>query len=136
MNNKGFTLIEVMLVLALIGVVSLIVIPKLDADFGYLDSYSKDLLYDIRFVREETMRGKNGYKIKLEADSYKVLIDDIEQHERDLKDKYEIIYTGDNISFIADGILKEGAQTITIRKKDLSEQVQIVVNMLGNSYIE
>lgn len=149
---KGFTLIELLVVFGLISIIALIAIPRINRSYGYLESYSKDLVYDIRYVRERTMSGKKGYKIKFGCDEdcyyYEMLIDknndgihdsDAEESQvkKCLKKNYVIAPGAFNITFKADGILKTDAQIITINNKnEPTECVTITVNSLGNSFIE
>ena len=145
MNSRGFTLIEVIIVIAIIAIVSAIAITRVDSDFGYLDSFSKELLYDIRYVRDETMRGKPGYRIKINGDEatgyyYEVRkfnpLTGTEEIEKtlNLKSKFKISYSMPIIKYKADGILDQGAQTIILERRDSSEKIEIVVNNLGNTY--
>lgn len=54
MNNKGVTLIELILTLAIMAIIMVIVIPKTNNN-SYLNSISKELLYDIRDLRVKSM---------------------------------------------------------------------------------
>lgn len=60
MNNKGVTLIELILTLTILTVIMVIVIPKTNNN-AYLNSISKELLYDIRDLRTRSMTSDNSY---------------------------------------------------------------------------
>lgn len=51
MDKQGFTLIELVVVFALISIIAVIGIPKLPIDGFYLDSVAEELVYDIRYVK-------------------------------------------------------------------------------------
>lgn len=55
MNNKGFTLIELVVTLSLIIIIVGIAVPKINYDNSYLKSVTDELLYDIRDLRIKNM---------------------------------------------------------------------------------
>lgn len=72
-NNKGLTLIELLLVIALIGIISIIAIPQIKSYAYDLDSDSKKLYMDICYIRTMAMTEGEDYKIKLSDGFYEVL---------------------------------------------------------------
>lgn len=55
MDKRGLTLVELLVVLALMSIIAIIGLPRLPFDSFYLDSLAQDLVYDIRYVKNIDM---------------------------------------------------------------------------------
>lgn len=129
MESKGFTLIELICIIALLGIIALISFPRINGmNDNYLDSISKELLYDIRFVRNQNMSEpsksynlvmtNNSYYIKMSNPLPKIV------KTKSLKDNYSLAYNQEQtLIFNVYGAPNKG-QTIT------------VMNTLNNHYRE
>ena len=133
-NNKGFTLIEVMVVLALLAIISLIAIPMIRNDWKYFDTLSQDLMYDLRYAREETMRkGTPLGEFSIDTDSYTNAKGEVIK----IRSNYSLSKSGSDIKFKGDGSLNSGSSiTIKISKTGSTESRTIVINSLGNIYLK
>lgn len=130
-NNSGFTLIEIIVTIAVISIVLAVAIPKIDIDFGYLDKMASEFVTDVRYIQTEHMKSTDSdYEIKIykNTNTYDVRQKlDVEKVVR-IKDRYSIMYNnGDTISFTNTGIpINAGTFTITDKKTLKSRKVSIV----------
>ena len=126
MDKRGFTLVELIVVLAIMSIIALIAIPRLPFDSFYLDSISQDMVYDIRYV-------KNMDMAEPDKSCYIMLSNDLSHYDNcfyslrmtenvmsrivkkvDLRKGYTVSYNvSPDIMFNANGTPKH-AQTITI----------------------
>jgi|LGVF01.2.fsa_nt_gb prepilin-type N-terminal cleavage/methylation domain-containing protein len=126
MDKKGFTLVELVVVLGLMSVIVMIAIPKLSIDGFYLDSVAEELVCDIRYVKNMDMAEPvKSCSIMLSNDleHYDHCFYSVRMTENvmnrivrkvDLRKGYEINYNvSPDIMFNANGTPKH-AQTITI----------------------
>lgn len=84
MKNDGFTLIEIITVFSLIGILLAISVPKIKADFGYMDRMAEEFLADVRFIQMEAM--------KYPTPKYQLIVNSNERKYY-LKDDYNIVKT-------------------------------------------
>ena len=130
-NNNGFTLIEMVVTIAVISIVLAVAIPKFDLDFGYMDKMASEFVMDVRYIQTEHMKVANSdYEIKIykNSNTYDVRQNlDVEKAVR-FKDRYSIMYNnGDTIGFTYEGIpLNAGTFTITDTKTLKTKKVSIV----------
>lgn len=142
LNKTGYTLIELLVVLGLLAIISAIVIPKIDRNFAYVDSYTKDLVYDIRYVRENAMQGKSDCSIKFnfgsgESGYYVVKIAGNIIETKKLKSGFEIKHvsgSSSEITFRADGVIHTGSQIVEITGNGDSKKINI--NGMGNIFTD
>ena len=76
MNRRGFTLIEIAVVLAIIGMVMMLVLPRLPAsDSENLKISARTLASTMRYMQDRAATGRTTYYLRLEpgTDSAKVL---------------------------------------------------------------
>lgn len=65
-GRKGFTLIEMMVVLAILSVVTLLVIPRLpSADASHLRGSARSLAATIRYLGENSVTARIPYRLRL-----------------------------------------------------------------------
>lgn len=71
MNNKGYTLIELVVTISLVIIVTAIFVPKLNYNRSYLKSISHELLYDLRHLKTNSMtRDDATYKMVISENMY------------------------------------------------------------------
>jgi len=76
MNRRGFTLIEIAVVLAIIGMVMMLVIPRLPSpDSENLKISARTLASTMRYMQDRAATGRTTYYLRLEpgTDSVQVL---------------------------------------------------------------
>ncbi|MFZ5966251.1 MAG: pilus assembly FimT family protein [Bacillota bacterium] len=72
-ENKGFTLIELVIVMAIVAILAVLVKPTFGKSTFDLKTQSMTLCYAIRDVRLRNMTESNSYHIVLEENQYRVL---------------------------------------------------------------
>lgn len=76
MNRRGFTLIEIAVVLAIIGMVLMLVIPRLpSSEHENLKVSARTLASTLRYMQDRAATGRTTYYLRMEpgTDSVKVL---------------------------------------------------------------
>lgn len=131
MKNNGFTLIEIVLVLSLIGILTLLTVPKISADFGYMDKMAEEFLKDARFIQMEAMKHpKPIYQIYVHPNERKYLLKDEYKiiKEVNFNERYSINYTGmGSLRFNIDGTpINAGTFTIKDNKTNKEKNITIV----------
>ena len=129
MNNKGYTLIELVVTISLVVVVTAIFVPKLNYNRSYLKAFSDELLYDVRDLRTKSMtKGSANYSIVFDTDKniyyYKEGTNVIKSVELDSDYEFDL-YTS-TISFNFNGT-PDNAQTIRIRNKKTGDYKEISI---------
>ncbi len=131
MKNDGFTLLEVITVFSLIGILMVIGIPKITADFGYMDRAVEEFLEDVRFIQMEAMKNpasvqqitvsssENKYYLRNEIKVVKTV---------KFKGRYIVGYSGEgSLYFDFEGKpINSGTFTITDTKTKKEKSVTIV----------
>lgn len=89
MNRRGFTLIEIAVVLAIIGMVLLIVLPRLpSSEHEDLKSSARTLASTLRYMQDRAATGRTVYFLRMEpgTDTVKVLEAAADGSEKDPED--------------------------------------------------
>ncbi|MBV1757000.1 MAG: prepilin-type N-terminal cleavage/methylation domain-containing protein [Dethiosulfatibacter sp.] len=133
MNKKGYTLIELILVLAILGIILLISMPTIsNINDTYLNNFARQLLYDIRFVKNMNMTEPvKSYNMVLLADGYQVrYANPMPAFHKvvDLRDQYSISFYENSVWFNANGTPRR-AQTITIFNNKTGKFREITINV-------
>ncbi len=67
MNRRGFTLIEIVVVLLIIGMVMMLVVPRLpSSDSENLKISARTLAATLRYVQDRSATGRTNYYLKIE----------------------------------------------------------------------
>ncbi len=133
LNKKGYTLIELILVLAILGIILLISMPTIsNINDTYLNNFARQLLYDIRFVKNMNMTEPvKSYNMVLLADGYQVrYANPMPAFHKvvDLRDQYSISFYENSVWFNANGTPRR-AQTITIFNNKTGKFREITINV-------
>ena len=72
MNYKGFTLVELIVVILLIGIMSVFVIPKFDSDGFKARGLADEVITSIRHAQRLAMTRGEQYKIDISPTEYQV----------------------------------------------------------------
>ncbi len=131
MKNDGFTLLEVITVFSLIGILIALSIPKISADFRYMDKIAEEFLGDARFIQMEAMKGFAAkYQIAVYSGTgrYYLKNNTLIIKTVKVKERYKIKYTGEGeLYFNADGTpINPGTFTITDTKTKEEKSVTVV----------
>jgi prepilin-type N-terminal cleavage/methylation domain-containing protein len=126
-KNKGFTLIELILTMALLGMILGIAVPKIDNSNFYLKAQGKQLCMEIRNVRILRMTEGKGYRILLSDHSYKVLDGRKELKNIILDSKYELLYRNRELMFTYEGTPCHGGDTIIMRNRMNGKHIKITI---------
>jgi len=130
-NNDGFTLIEMVVTIAVLSIVLAIAIPRFDLNTGYMEKMVNEFATDVRYVQMENMKmPASGYEINIYKNSNKYDVRKNMDIKKTVifKDRYTINYNnGDTIGFAYDGGPKNaGTFTITDIKTNKTKRLTIV----------
>ncbi|KAA0257360.1 hypothetical protein FHQ18_09950 [Deferribacter autotrophicus] len=75
-SKKGFTLVELVIIIVLIGILAIVVAPKIEIDYFKTDADFIKLYSDIRFVQHKSMVSGGGWKITFDGANKKYTIYD------------------------------------------------------------
>lgn len=133
LNEKGYTLIELILVLAILGIILLISMPTIsNINDAYLNNFSRQLLYDIRYVKSMNMAEPvKSYNMVLLADGYQVRYSDpmpAFHKVVDLRDNYSLSFYDSAVWFNANGTPRR-AQTIKVINNSTGRYREITINV-------
>ncbi len=131
MKDDGFTLLEVITVFSLIGILMVVSMPRISANFRYMDRIAEGFLGDARFIQMEAMKGSSGkYRIAVNSGTgrYYLKSNTVIIKTVLVKERYKIKYTGTGeLYFNADGTpVHPGTFTITDTKTREEKSVTVV----------
>ncbi|MFA9423511.1 MAG: Tfp pilus assembly protein FimT/FimU [Sedimentibacter sp.] len=133
MNNKGFSLIELIVTISILSIVFALVVPKLDSGFAYLDKMANEFTMDVRYVQMESMKKPaSGYKISIDKSKgcYYVYKNTVVEKTVEFEQRYNIDYTNanmDTIGFTYEGMpVNAGTFSILDTKTNEIKEVSIV----------
>jgi prepilin-type N-terminal cleavage/methylation domain-containing protein len=130
-NNNGFTLIEMVVTIAVISIVLAIAIPKFDMDMEYMGKMASEFAMDVRYVQTEHMKtASSDYEIKIynSTNTYEVRQNLNVEKVVQFKGRFSIMYSnGNTISFTNHGTpVNAGTLTITDKKTMETKKISIV----------
>lgn len=130
-NSDGFTLVEMVVTIAVVSIVLAVAIPRFDLDMGYMDKMANEFVMDVRYVQTEHMKATgSNYEIKIykSTNTYDVRQNLNVEKAVQFKERFSIMYSnGDTISFTNDGTpVNAGTLTITDTKTMETKKVSIV----------
>lgn len=130
-NNRGMTLIELLLVISIIALSLSIAIPKIERRNYHLMTSSRMLRDDIRNVRYMKMVEGKNLKISLERNQYSVMENSKVVKRVKLEKDFKITYTdnfkGGDIIFGYNGVPTYGGGTITIFDDRANKYCEITI---------
>lgn len=131
MKNGGFTLIELVVTIAILSIVLSITLPKISIDFGYMDKMANEFVMDVRYIQMENMKNPSqNYKIRIYEDigKYTVNNSDVVEKKVTFKERYIIRYSNTGaIGFNVEGTpVNAGTFTITDTITNETKNVSIV----------
>lgn len=131
MKSDGFTLFEIIAVFSLIGIILAVSVPKIGADFGYIDRMAEEFLSDVRFIQMEAMKYPvPKYQITVNSGERKYYLMKGDKVVKTVlyRKRYSISYTGTGaLYFGIDGApAHPGTFTITDTKTGKFKEVTIV----------
>lgn len=131
MNDNGFTLVEVILVISILSIIMTIAIPMVNMDLGYMDKMAAEFIADVRFVQMETMKyPEAGYQIDINKNKgeYYIRKKLILVKKVCFTERYKINYNNKSpFAFTYEGTpINAGTFTILDTKTNESKKVTIV----------
>ncbi len=131
MKNGGFTLIELVVTIAILSIVLSITLPKISIDFGYMDKMANEFVMDVRYIQMENMKNPSqNYKIRIYEDigKYTVNNSDVVEKKVTFKERYIIRYSNTgSIGFNGEGTpVNAGTFTIIDTMTNETKNVSIV----------
>lgn len=133
MNNKGFTLIELVITISILGIALSLAILTIDMDIFYMEKMADEFVMDVRYVQAECMKSTSGnHRINIDVDNgcYYILDNSVVEKTVSFKNRYQINYSNENMMYIGFtnvGIpINAGTFKITDTKTNKIREVSIV----------
>lgn len=124
------TLVELVITISILSIIAALCFPRVSINKYQVNSFTKQLCSDIRYVRKCNMNGNLKvyiyYKNTEENQSYVLREDGKDVKEILLPKDAEIKYAREKIIFRKDGSPDPLGTTITIRYKDNKKEITIV----------
>lgn len=143
MNRRGFTLIEIAVVLAIIGMVLMLVLPRLPAsDSENLKISARTVASTLRYVQDRAATGRTTYYVRIEpgTDNLKVLEAAADGSEKDPGDpllQKRIVKEGVVVADVMVprlGTIKDGQLRLDIGAGGLRDFVVIHLRSTDNKF--
>ncbi|MGO1368237.1 MAG: hypothetical protein ACTHVE_01315 [Senegalia sp. (in: firmicutes)] len=92
MDNKGITIIELILILAIMGIIIVIAVPKFDFSDSEMKRYGRELTMDLNYIKTKSKTSNNNSenRIRLESKHYELYIDNKVNKTKKLKENFQI----------------------------------------------
>lgn len=124
------TLVELVVTISFITIISTLCFPKENISKYQINSFTKQLCSDIRYVRKNNMLGCNDtyiyYKNNNGTHSYILRQESKDVKEISLPKDVQLLYTRGKILFKKDGSPQQLGTTIKIISKDIKREITIV----------
>lgn len=124
------TLVELVIAISLIVMISTLCFPKYDIKKYQINSFTKQLCSDIRYVRKSNMLGSSDtyiyYKKNDNISSYILREKSKNIKEIFLPKNIELFYVRGKIQFKRDGSPEPSGTTIKIMSKEIKKEITIV----------
>ena len=138
-NNPGFTLIELMIVLALAGIMALIAAPNFQAYMtkNRLSGAARLVMTDLMYARGLAASQNAIFKVDFTGNSYSIIRTDTNavNRSRNIRDEYVDVSMSSNQDFLfrTNGtVVASGTVTLT----NPSGTRRVIVSMVGRARIE
>ncbi|AOT68169.1 type II secretion system protein [Geosporobacter ferrireducens] len=125
-KQKGYTLIELVLVVSLMSLLTSIAAPRMDKTFFNMKVYSRELCADIRYIRLMKMTEGGAYRILLHEEYYRVLNGSKELKTVELPKHMQLLYPAQVIRFNQNGA-PSWSGTISVRDKKSGRYYEITI---------
>jgi len=132
MQNKGFTLIELVVTISIIFIVLASAALVIDMDMFYLEKMADEFAMDVRYVQIQSVKDENAsYRVSIDADKgyYKILNFSVVEKTVKFKDRYQIGYSNheSSVGFTHNGTpINSGTFTILDTRTNKTKQISIV----------
>lgn len=129
-TRRNVTLVELVVTISFITIISTLCFPKENISKYQINSFTKQLCSDIRYVRKNNMLGCNDtyiyYKNNNGTHSYILRQESKDVKEISLPKDVQLLYTRGKILFKKDGSPQQLGATIKIISKDIKREITIV----------
>ena len=127
-NPKGFTLVEIIIVVVILSIVSLLAIPMVTSASSYqLKSAATSLAADLEHVKSMAVSRQQSYKVIFDSssDSYEVRdsVDNVVSHSTKSGGSFSVTYDSNS-----------GMDAVDITSADFDSEEVLVFNYLGAPY--
>ena len=126
-NSKGVTLIELVIILALLGILAGITVPSMDWSNYYLRTQARQLCAEIRNVRVLRMTEGVDYKVSLNRDFYQINNGIKQVKKVNMLSNYKIYYNNQEITFNYNSGAPDKGDTITIKNVKNGRSMEITI---------
>ncbi len=129
LSHEGFTVVELIIVLAILGILSILAVPKINSSNFYLKMQGKKLCSEIRQIQISRMTLGEEYRITLSPEKYVIQNGPKDLKTIQLMPGYELLYdfNKNKIMFQYNGAPVYGGTTIRIRNKKNGKYIEITI---------
>lgn len=140
MKDKGFTLIEAVVTLALISILVTFVVPRVHMDSTYMNIKANEFVSDVRYIQSEVMKNpSSGYQIVVDSNEgkYYVKKNIIVEKIVIFKSRYKISYNNTNYVKFGFGGVPLSAGTFDILDTKTKKKISVsIVPATGRTTIK
>ncbi|MBF8982647.1 prepilin-type N-terminal cleavage/methylation domain-containing protein [Lutibacter sp. B2] len=126
-NKKGFTIIELLITVAILGIIASLSIPKIDHTNLHLKTQGRLLCSDLRAMRLASMTEGEGYMLYLRKNYY-VINNGLRRIKKvTFVPNYEVLPGKQRIMFNYNGSPSYGGMTIKIINRKTKKYIEITI---------